>query len=55
MLKTLLFFYSADSNVMRVVRLTKKRKNQQTKKKGKSMEKCLNLFKGKVAYRKGVK
>lgn len=49
MLKTLLFFYSVGSNVVRVVRLTKK------KKKGKSMEKCLNLFKQKVAYRKGVK
>lgn len=47
MLKILLFFYSAGSNVMRIVRLTKQ--------KGKSMEKCLNLFKGKVAYRKGIK
>lgn len=41
MLKILLIFYSAGSNVMRLFRLTKE--------KGKSTEKCLNLFKGKVA------
>lgn len=45
MLKKILFFYFAGSNVMRVVRLTKQ--------KGKSMEECLNLFKGKVVTEKG--
>lgn len=40
MLKILLIFYSAGSNVMRLVRLTRE--------KGKSVEKSLNLFKGEV-------
>lgn len=41
MLKILLIFYSAGSNVVRLFRLIKE--------KGKSMGKCQNLFKGKVA------
>jgi len=47
MLKILLFFYSDGSNVMTVFRVIKQ--------KGKLMEKSLNLFNGKLVYRRGIK